>query len=173
MGAETITTPVTAPGLVATNRGSTFFSLKPDEPSFFVGVSGPYTGLTFQVSGSRNKVAWYDVATFTSDNIGPLTGPVAPADGSSTAYMGDCRAFVFLQINVLTIQGSANFEVLFGGFFFGSGGGAQQSGGAAAVQTLTELRALRSVISAWLGFPAAQLIPVPPGAIGSGLGGGF
>lgn len=152
-------------------RGLGSLPLLAGESDLFLGLSGNYTGLTLQVQGSRTGNTWYDIAAYTTDDVGPLASPLSPADGASIAYKGDVRAFTKIQVNVLSIgSGSVSVEVLTGSFF-PQRVGASLSG--AIAQLVYETRAMRSVLSGWLGFPQSQLPNLPGAAVGTGVGGSF
>ncbi len=163
---------VTAAGVVLDPRGagqSNFFELGGDDSDFFLGISGAYTNLTLTISGSRTGAVYYDVASYTTDNVGPLVGPLSPGDGTSVAYIADVRAFTRVQVVILTLTGTLTLEVLKAGFFTSRG----SAGDGVALQSLLALRNIQSILSGWLGFAAGQLPKLPPAMTGTGVGGTF
>ena len=117
--------PSAKPPQTLTAAGSFTLNPAPGDVDFFLGVSPTvgktaYSGVTFKVEGTRGiSDIWYDIGVFTGDLVGPLAGPVAPENGASVAYDGDCRKFTQLRVTLITITGgSVSFELITG--FFGS-----------------------------------------------------
>ena len=168
-----VSASITAVGVVDLDLGSsgTTLTMSPTDTDLFIGVSGTYSGLTFKVEGSRSGSVFYDIATYTSDDIGPLAAPVSPSDNSSVAYKGDVRAFTQLKITVLSLSsGTVSMEVMTGGFF-PQRSGALLSG--ALAQLIYEMRATRGVLSSWLGGPSGPLFNIPSNEIGTSVGGSY
>jgi len=164
---------VSATGLLDLDPGSggTTLAVLPGDTDIFVGFSGTYSGLTFQLLGSRTGEQWYDIATYTTDDIGPLAGPVAPADNAAVAYRADIRAFKYVQINIASLtSGQPTVEVMTGSFF-PQRAGSSLSG--ALAQLIYEIRALRATLAGWLGLPAGPLTNLPNDSLGSGVGKSF
>lgn len=155
------------------NLANAFFQVSDQDTDLFVGWSGTFSGLTFQVQGARTAGTgpYYDIGTFTTDGVGPLASPVSVLDNTATAYQGDIRVFNFFQISVLSLaSGTPNLELIFGGFFPQRG---SLSTNGLLSQLIYELRYQNSIFAGWLGYPSAQLIAAPPNIIGTGPGGAF
>jgi hypothetical protein len=166
--AVTTTGPVDDPSVVGVQ---TYFALSPDVSDLFVGVSGTgYSNLTFGVSGGNDGSRWYDLGAYTTDFVGPLVGPLNPTNGSNVGYLFDVRPYSLVQINVVTLTGTVNVEVKGSNFFPQRGGIASA---AANLQTVKELRAIRSVLVNWLGLPDGPIIAMQAELTGTGLGGVF
>ncbi len=163
---------VTATGIVVDpTTGNPYFLLPQDGSDFFLGIGGTYSGLTLQIQGSRGN-AYYDLAAYTTDNVGPLATPLSPADNAEIAYIGDCRAFTQLQVTVLgfTTLTALTLEVLAGSFFPPRAG--QLSAGT-GTQVVQELRNILAVLQGYYGYANAQILQTPPALVGSGVGQSF
>ena len=149
----------------------TVLNLGPGDSDLFVGISGTYSGLTLRIEGSRSGNAWYDIASYTSDDIGPLATPLSPADSSSIAYKGDVRTWTQVRLNVLSLaSGSFTLEVM-SGSFFPQRAGASLSG--ALAQLIYEMRAVRATLASWIGLPGGPLPNLQNEVLGSGVGKSF
>lgn len=164
---------VTATGVVSDPvSGNPYFAPAPGDSDLFVGISDPpgamtFSGLTLQIQGSRNASTWYDIGTYTTDDIGPLATPLSPPGAQNTAYKGDISAFAFIQITVLALNGGIQLEVLTGNFFPKRG---QPNNSA---QVIAELRYLNSLLGGWLGLPQGQLPALNAPMVGTNVGGVF
>lgn len=166
------TISVTTSGVVSDPQtGAAYFVLPPDGTDFFLGVGGTYSGLTLQVQGGRGG-NFYDIATYTTDDVGPLATPLSPADNAEIAYTGDCRKFTQLQITILSVGSISTLTLeVMAGSFFPPRTGASLSGGNA--QIIYELRALRSTLTSWLGTGSGPLLNLQNELLGSGVGKSF
>ena len=176
MGARLITgIMTTGPVFDNKNPANNYFATSLNDPAVFLGWSGVFTGLTWQLQGARTIGGpYYDVATYTTDAVGPLTTPVSVPDGVATAFIGDIRAFSAFQVTVLSFNSvgplGITLEVLSENFFPPSG--ALLSAGP-SVQGISELRAILSVLQGWLGYPNTQILRNPQQITGTGPGGSY